>query len=150
MRLSSAGAVFLALALLCGAGTHAAETSPVGRWWTFDGDTGAKSGIIEITLAHDELVGRIVKMIPRPGDPPDPVCDRCDGPERDQRVLGMTILKGLKHDGDMWIGGTILDPRTGYVYGVQLHPDESGKKLFVRGYLGISLLGRTQTWLRAE
>jgi uncharacterized protein (DUF2147 family) len=138
------------VALLATWSASAAELSPVGRWKTFDDDTGAQAGVIEITVSHDELVGRIVEMIPGPGDPADPVCGKCAGPEKNQRVLGMTILKGLKHDGDIWEGGTILDPRTGNIYSSELRVDDSGKKLLVRGYLGISLLGRTQTWLRDE
>ncbi len=142
----SLAAIMLALSW----SASAAELSPLGRWWLFDDETGARSGIIEITLSHDELVGRIVKLIPKPGDPPEFVCDRCDGPEKNQRVLGMIILKGLKRDGDMWDGGNILDPRTGNVYSCELRVDVSGKELYLRGYLGISLLGRTQTWVREE
>jgi uncharacterized protein (DUF2147 family) len=138
------------LALSCALGASAAELTPVGHWRTYSDKTGAQTGVIEITQAGDELTGRIVKLISEPGDPADPVCKKCDGPEKDQRVLGMTILKGFKHDGDEWDGGTILDPRTGSVYSSELRLDEDGKKLLVRGYIGISLLGRSVTWIRDE
>lgn len=128
----------------------AGDLSPVGFWRTFDDETGKESGIVEITRAHDTLVGKVVKIIPEPGDPANPLCNKCDGPEKDQPVLGLTILKGFHQDGDSWGDGTILDPRTGNVYSAEMHVGEEGRKLFLRGYLGISLLGRTQTWLRAN
>lgn len=128
----------------------ATENSPLGRWRTIDDETGAQSGLVEITQIGNELTGRIVKIIPRAGDPADPVCKKCDGPEKNQRVLGMTILKGFKRDGDEWDGGTILDPRSGNVYSSELRLDDAGNKLFVRGYIGISLIGRTTIWQRDE
>jgi uncharacterized protein (DUF2147 family) len=139
-----------ALAVLFSLGASAAELTPVGHWRTFSDKTGAQTGVIEITQSGDELTGRIIKVIPGPGDPADPVCNKCDGPEKDQRVLGMVILKGFKRDGDGWDGGTILDPRSGNVYSSEIHLDDGGKKLQVRGYIGISLLGRTATWIRDE
>ncbi len=137
------------LAILAATGAFATDLSPVGRWRTIDDVTGAESGIIEITRTGDELVGRLVKIIPQPGDPADPVCDKCDGPEKNQRVLGMTILKGFKRDGNEW-DGTILDPRSGTVYSSELRLGNGGKELLVRGYVGISLLGRTVMWQRDE
>ena len=128
----------------------AGDLSPVGFWRTFDDKTGKESGIVEITRVQDSLEGKVVKIIPEPGDPPNPVCEKCDGPEKDQPVLGLKILKGFHQDGDSWDDGTVLDPRTGNVYSAEMHVGEDGRKLFLRGYLGISLLGRTQTWLRAR
>lgn len=128
----------------------AAEPSPLGRWRTFDDNTGAESGLIEITQSGGELQGKVVRIIPHPGDPADPVCKKCDGAEKGQHIVGLTILKGFKRDGDEWDGGTILDPRSGWVYNSTIRVGPDGKSLFVRGYIGISLLGRTQTWQRDE
>lgn len=128
----------------------AAEPSPIGRWWTIDDDTGAQNGVIEIEQSGDELIGRIVKIVRQPGDPANPVCKKCEGAEKNQPILGLTILRGFHRDGDEWDGGTILDPRSGNVYSSQMRLGDGGRKLLVRGYLGISLLGRTQTWTRAE
>ena len=139
-----------ALALLGAQSAAAADLTPVGRWFTIDEKTGAQTGVIEITQAGDVLNGRIIRVMPKPGDPANPVCKKCDGPEKDQPMLGMVILKGFKRDGDEWDGGTILDPRSGSVYSSELRLDDGGRKLLVRGYIGISLLGRTQTWLREE
>jgi uncharacterized protein (DUF2147 family) len=142
--------VVSALALLWSQNVFAADLSPVGRWRTIDDKTGEQTGVVDIVQSGDELTGRVVKIIPKPGDPADPVCKKCDGPEKDQRILGMMILKGFKRDGDEWDGGTILDPRSGNVYSSELRLDDDGKKLLVRGYIGISLLGRTATWIRDE
>jgi uncharacterized protein (DUF2147 family) len=129
---------------------NAADLSPVGRWRTFSARTGHESGMVEITQVGDTFIGKVIKIIQQPGDPIDPVCDKCDGPEKNQRFLGMTILKGLHRDGDAWDGGTILDPRAGTVYSAEIHLEDGGRTLKVRGYLGLSLLGRTVTWTRAE
>jgi len=127
------------------------DMTPVGRWRAVSDKTGNVTGIIEITAVGDSLQGRIVKSIPDPDDdPPDTICTKCDGPDKNKPILGLTIMKGFHKDGDSWDGGTILDPRSGNVYSAEMHLGDNGKKLFLRGYLGISLLGRTETWLRAE
>jgi uncharacterized protein (DUF2147 family) len=132
-------------------GAAADEMSPVGRWRAVSDKTGNVTGIIEITAVGDSLQGKIVKSIPDPDDdPPDTICTKCDGPDKNKPILGLTIMKGFHKDGDSWDDGTILDPRSGDVYSAEMHVGENGKKLFLRGYLGISLLGRTETWLRAE
>lgn len=136
--------------IIAASGQCAADPSVVGRWRTISDKTGLQTGVVEINQAGDALVGKVIKIIPQAGDPADPVCKKCDGAEKDQRILGMTILKGFHRDGDEWDGGTILDPRTGSVYSSEIRLDDGGRKLLVRGYIGISLLGRTQTWLRDE
>jgi uncharacterized protein (DUF2147 family) len=131
-------------------GAAADEASPIGRWHAFDDKTGKETSIIEITPAGDGLEGKIVKLIPQPGDPPDPHCDKCDGLDKGKPFLGLTIIKGFHKDGDSWDDGTILDPRTGGVYNAEIRVSDDGRKLFMRGYIGLSLFGRTETWLRAE
>ena len=80
----------------------------------------------------------------------DAVCEACSGELKDKPVQGMQILQGLKADGDWYEGGTILDPNNGKVYKAKLRVVDGGAKLEVRGFIGISLLGRTQTWLREQ
>ncbi len=144
-------AALLCLAIMLGTGAEAAEeTSPVGKWRTFSDLTGRESGIVEIERNGDTLQGKVVRLIPQPGDPLNPVCRKCDGPEKDHPILGLMILKGFRKDGDEWDGGTILDPRSGSLYSCELRLDDSGRKLLVHGYIGISLIGRTQTWIRAD
>lgn len=62
----------------------------------------------------------------------------------------MTIVTGMKRDGEHWSGGQILDPNNGKVYRSQMKLVDGGKRMEVRGYIGTPLLGRTQTWHREE
>ncbi|HMR69192.1 MAG TPA: DUF2147 domain-containing protein [Rubrivivax sp.] len=139
-----------AAALLAAAGTAFAQATPVGLWKTIDDETKAEKSYVRISEADGVLSGRIEKLL----DPKkqDSKCDKCTDSRKDQPVLGMTILEGVKKDGDdnTWAGGTILDPNNGKVYKVQMSPKDGGKALDVRGYIGMPLLGRTQTWLRVE
>lgn len=122
--------------------------SPVGTWKSYDDKSGEPKSIIEITETGGMLEGRILKLFRKPGEDPDPVCDKCTDARKDQKIVGMTILTGLRHDGDEWKGGQILDPKNGKVYSAKLSLIEDGRKLNVRGFLGFSLLGRTQVWER--
>ena len=121
-------------------------TSPVGRWKTYDDKTGALHGLVEITEEQGVLKGRILKSY----DPlkPNPTCDLCEGDRKGRPVLGMVFLWGLTRQGEDYKGGFILDPDNGKVYKAKVRLDEGGHKLLVRGFIGISLLGRTQTWVR--
>jgi uncharacterized protein (DUF2147 family) len=124
--------------------------SPVGTWTTVDDATGKPKSLIRIWEKSGKIYGTIVKLInPKDGNP-TPLCDKCPGALVNKPVVGMTIMKGLSRDGDEWAGGTILDPESGNIYKVYVELIEGGKKLKVRGYIGIALLGRTQYWIRAR
>jgi uncharacterized protein (DUF2147 family) len=128
---------------------HAADLSPAGRWVTYSDKTHKPTGIIEIKLDHGALKGIILQQLNRPASLPPAICRKCEGPLKDTPVVGMTIMWGLKSDGGaVWDDGSILDPNTGDVYSARIELEEGGQKLLVRGYLGISLLGRTQEWIR--
>jgi uncharacterized protein (DUF2147 family) len=83
-------------------------------------------------------------------DSPDDVCIKCRGELKNKPLLGMTIMQGMKQNGDAYEGGKILDPDNGKTYRCKLKLDETGNKLEVRGFIGISLFGRSQTWVREE
>ena len=140
-------AIVLALAWCDAYGT---ELSPVGLWKTIDDNTGKPRGLIRITEINGEYQGKIEKVFPKPGEDPNPRCDECDGEQHNKPVVGMTILWGLKKDGDEYQGGKILDPENGNVYQANMKLVEKGKKLNVRGFIGFSIFGRTQTWQREE
>jgi uncharacterized protein (DUF2147 family) len=144
--LSSLG--LLVLLGISSATAAADEPSPIGRWRTYDPDSNELRSIIEITLAGDALEGKVVKRFPPPGDPIHGICSACPGERKDKPIVGMTIFWGLKRDGDGWGGGTIIQPRTGREYSVQMHTEDGGSKLKVHGYIGTPLLGETQTWTR--
>jgi uncharacterized protein (DUF2147 family) len=126
----------------------AAEPSPLGTWKTIDDDTHEAKALVEITEQDGVISGHIVKLFRHPNEIQDPICKPCEGERHDQRVIGMTILWNLRRDGDEWVGGEILDPEEGKIYRCKLHPIEGGARLEVRGFIGISLLGRTQVWER--
>lgn len=124
--------------------------SPTGLWQTIDDNTGKPRGLIRITNVNGEYQGTIEKLYQAPDEDQNPKCDKCDGELRNKPVIGMTILTGLRQDGDSYENGKILDPESGNVYSSRASLDETGKKLEVRGYIGVSLIGRSQTWIRAD
>lgn len=128
----------------------AENLSPIGRWKTISDKTGEATSIVTITQENNMLVGRVSELFRKPGQNPNPICKKCPDDQKDQPIIGLTILNGLKQDGDEWNGGEILDPDNGKNYSCYVKVIENGSKLEVRGYIGFSLLGRTQTWIRAE
>lgn len=134
----------------CASGaTRASTSSPLGTWTTIDDVSHKPRALVEISEHDGVLSGQIVRLFREPGEDPDPRCEDCTGSRHDQRVLGMTILWNLRRNGGYWDGGEILDPESGSIYRCTLRPAADGGKLEVRGYIGISLLGRTQVWSRA-
>lgn len=137
-------------ALLCSS-LAGAQPTPVGLWRTIDDNTGKAKSEVRIVDAQGRLSGRIEKLI----DPTeaDPVCSKCSDDRHNQRVQGMVVLRDLRPSPDrtgVWEGGNILDPEEGKVYRVRLTPSADGRRLEVRGYIGMPLLGRTQYWQRLE
>lgn len=122
-----------------------AAGSVYGKWKTIDEEGKAKS-IVEITLEGDSATGQVIEIF----DPEKvhSVCEKCKGEMANKPILGMKILSGLKETtkGEEWSGGQILDPNNGKTYRCLMRPKDDGKKLEVRGYIGISLFGRTQVW----
>jgi uncharacterized protein (DUF2147 family) len=139
------GSVFLGAAVvaLC-----AAEPSPVGLWEQVDEKSGQAESWFRITERNGVYEGAIVKIFLKPGEDPNWVCDKCEGAERGAPVLGLTLIKGMRRKGDAYEDGTIMDPRDGSVYRALMKLSADGRKLEVRGYLGISLFGRSQVWNR--
>ena len=138
----------LALPLMAVSAMAMAQNTPVGSWTTIDDATGKPKSVVEIYEARDgSLAGRVDEIL-QSDRGPNPLCDKCSGANKGKPVKGMVILWGIKQKGDTWEGGKILDPASGKVYSVKVTPTEDGSKLEVRGFMGFSLLGRTQTWVR--
>ena len=115
----------------------------VGHWQVIDNDK--PNGHVDTYLVGGMLFGRVTEV--RPGRTPKDVCDKCSGDLKNQLILGMVIMRNFKPDGDIWAGGTVVDPENGKEYKGKIWT--LGKdKLSMRGYIGISLLGRTRTWVR--
>ena len=142
------GAAALGLALVLAPALARAEPpSPVGLWRTFDDKTGRERGLVRIWEQDGSLYGSIVSTV----DPAEAKrsCDKCRDDRRGRPIIGLNIIRGLKQDGDRWAGGEILDPENGQTYRCSLRLEDDGRKLTVRGYLGLSLFGRSQVWRRA-
>ncbi len=126
----------------------AAEPSAVGLWEQVDESSGKAESWFRITERNGVYEGAIVKIFFKPGEDQNWVCDKCEGAERGAPVLGLTLIKGMRRKGDAYEDGTIMDPRDGSVYRALMRLSPDGRKLEVRGYLGISLFGRSQVWNR--
>jgi uncharacterized protein (DUF2147 family) len=142
----------LACALLFAAATSATAQAPapVGLWKTYSDRTGEADGLVRITEANGELEGTVVKVFSPPAPSSNPLCEECRGELRNQPIVGMKILRGMRAEADAYSGGEILDPDEGKVYRCTLRVINGGRKLEVRGYVGISLFGRTQVWDRVD
>jgi uncharacterized protein (DUF2147 family) len=140
--------VFVSLLFVFASFGHA-EDSPVGLWKTIDDKSNKPRSIVRIVEENGEYKGIVEKGLVE-GESPDKVCEKCDPPRKNQKILGMTFMWGLKKDGNEYKGGEILDPDNGKIYKCKMKLVDGGKKLDVRGFIGISLIGRTQTWLREQ
>ncbi|MCX7891229.1 MAG: DUF2147 domain-containing protein [Burkholderiales bacterium] len=128
---------------------HAQAPTPAGTWKTIDDASGEPKALVRIAAdGGGVLSGTIEKLFRKPGEDPNPRCDKCEGARKGEPITGMQILWGLKPDGDEWTGGEILDPNNGRIYRARLRLADEGRKLEVRGFIGFSLLGRTQVWVR--
>lgn len=147
-RRTAVGAAITA-ALLAGAiGANAQVPTPVGVWQTVDDHTGQPKALVQIVEEPGgTLSGKVIKGLGA-NDDPARRCTACTDARKDQPILGMTIIDGMRKDGDRWDGGHILDPENGKTYRCNMHLEDGGQKLVVRGYIGVSLLGRSQTWNR--
>lgn len=145
------GLALAGLALSQGvARTASAALSPVGLWRYTDKESGRPKADIRITEQNGELLGVVEKPYPAPGEAPGRVCDKCPGDLKGRPFAGLQIMRGLHADGDRWTGGTIIDAESGTVYKCSITALPDGKRVEVRGYVGISLFGRTETWTRLE
>ena len=126
----------------------AGEPTAVGLWEQVDENSGKAESWFKIVERNGVYVGNIVKMFPKPGDDENWLCDRCEGDERGKPVLGLALIKNMQRNGLSYENGTIMDPRDGKVYRALMRLSPDGQKLEVRGYLGISLFGRSQVWNR--
>ncbi|CAM2896939.1 DUF2147 domain-containing protein [Chryseobacterium flavum] len=117
-----------------------------GKWKTIDDETKQAKSIVEIFKKSDgKYYGKVSQLLIKPADPN---CTACKDDRKGKPILGLEIIRGLKKEGDEFTGGSITDPKTGKTYKCTITKD--GNKLNVRGYLGLSLLGRTQVWEKAN
>lgn len=126
-----------------------AQNALTGQWRTIDDETQKVKSIVELYEVNGSLHGKIVKVFYQPNEEQHTNCEKCPGDKKDKPIIGLEFLSGLKKDSDTkWSGGDIMDPKNGKVYSCKIELIENGQKLKVRGFIGFSLLGRTQIWER--
>lgn len=142
MKITAATVIFLAAF-----GAAAQSPTPVGLWQTVD-ESGQREALVRITEVDGELRGHVVTVFSPPAPSANPRCEECPGELKNKPVVGLQILSGMRKDAERYSGGEILDPDSGNVYRCTLRLADGGRKLEVRGFVGFSLFGRTQTWSR--
>jgi uncharacterized protein (DUF2147 family) len=143
-----AGAAWLAVAQAAGPAVAwaAGPASPLGLWRTIDDQTNKPRALVLIFARDGMLFGRVTSIFD--ARYADARCQDCAGDRKGQPVIGLEIMRDMKPDGSRWDGGTILNPQTGDVYRCSMHLGPGGETLVVRGFIGFSLIGRSQTWQR--
>ncbi len=145
-------AFLLLLALLVSAAASAgvAAPGPDGVWQTISDKDGKPQALIRIATVGGALQGFIIASLRGESGR---VCDKCPGERRGKPIIGMQIMWGLTRDPNdplKYAGGKILDPNSGNIYGAQLSESPDGRTVMVHGFLGLSILGRTQIWRRTQ
>jgi len=126
---------------------YAQNQTVIGKWKTIDDETGKAKSIVEIYEKSGKIYGKVVDILEEENK--KRVCTNCSGDDKNKPILGMTVIKGLSKEGSQYTNGKILDPKNGKLYKCFITL-ETKDKLKVRGYIGISLFGRTQYWYRVK
>ena len=123
-----------------------------GTWQSVDDLTGAPKGQVEITQNADgTYTGKVTKITPRTGYTPKEFCTGCPAPYTNKPILGLNVITKLKHKKDLtYTGGKILDPNSGRMYSLTTKLSSNGQRLHLRGYVGVTVLGRSQIWIRVN
>ena len=126
---------------------YSQNKSVLGKWKTIDDETGEVKSIVEIYEKSGKIYGKVIEILDVTHK--NSLCKNCSGEDANKPILGLTVIKGLTRDGKEYNSGKILDPKSGKLYQCFITL-ERNEKLKVRGYIGISLLGRTQYWQRVK
>jgi uncharacterized protein (DUF2147 family) len=139
--------IFLTISLVALTVMTAVAQDVTGKWKTIDDETGEAKSVVEIYKQNGKIYGKVVEIFD--ASKRNLNCVECTGNDKNKPIMGLVIIKGLQKDGDEYNGGTITDPNNGKVYKCYIEL-EGANTLNVRGYIGFSLLGRTQTWTRVK
>lgn len=127
--------------------------SPIGFWKTIDDSSGKDKSIVEVYEKNNKVFAQIIKVFPDPSLPAVLTCTLCSGKFKDKPILGLEFMWDLEQSADdknKWENGQVLDPNNGKIYSTRIEVIEGGARLKIRGFLGFSLLGRTQFWVKSE
>ncbi len=128
---------------------HAADPLNGTSWKTIDDKTNKPKAVVKFTEQSNGTLTASIQSILTPGE--ENACTKCEGPYHNKSLKGLRIVSGLKNSGgSSYEGGTILDPQSGKTYKLKGQIADGGKKLELRGYIGVAALGRNQTWIRAN
>ncbi len=139
---------FVVLMAVCTSFFAWSQHSPVGAWKTVDDKTGKARAVMRLVETNGVISGRIERGYNPAED--NRVCTACPDERKGQLLRGMEVVRGMRAHGEQWGGGEVLDPDNGMTYSCRMRLIDGGARLEVRGYLGISLFGRTQVWERLE